>query len=365
MAVNLRVVSESARGRFRNATVIFIKSLVWIRQLATRLAAAIVAAGALGCGTGGSESTVVVYTSVDQRFAEALLARFTAETGIRVRALFDSEAGKTTGFLHRLRRERSRPRCDVWFSSEVFGTIELAREGLLAPYASPAAADIPVEWKDPQRRWTGLAARARVAAFDPRRVDPSVVPRSWRAFAEPGWAARTALANPLFGTTRGHVAAIFAYWGPEAARRFLQDLRVNGAVVADGNAHAVRLVASGAADICWTDTDDVWAAQTRGEDLELVYPALDSGLPTVWIPCSVAIVANGPHPGLARRLTDFLVSAAVERALYESDSRNVPVRSAVRAELGVGGPAPQALDFERVADALPTADAAVREILLD
>ena len=38
----------------------------------------------------------------------------------------------------------------------------LMREGVVAPYVSPAAQDIPANWKDPAGHWTGFGARARV-----------------------------------------------------------------------------------------------------------------------------------------------------------------------------------------------------------
>lgn len=308
--------------------------------------------------------SVVLYTSVDQQFAQHILQLFEQRTGIHVETAFDTEAGKTTGHLRRLQREKARPRCDVWWSSEVFATIELARGGVLEAYVSPGAADIPVAWKDRQGRWTALAARARVLAFNTKRVSKSDLPTTWRDLADPKWAARLAVANPQFGTTRGHLAAMFAYWGNDAGRAFLQTLRDANAALVDGNSQAVRLVAGGRADICMTDTDDVWVAQRRNEPIDLVYPRLAADAPVVWIPCSVARVRGGPNPEAARRLIDFLVSAEVERALAESDSRNVPVRAALRKELELTGPAPQAIDFERVADALPVAMRAARDILL-
>lgn len=307
---------------------------------------------------------VVVYTSVDQVFAREVLAEFTRRTGVAVDAVYDSEAGKTTGFVNRLRREAGRPRCDVWWSSEVFGTIELAREGLLEAYESAAAADIPREWRDEQGRWTGVAARCRVAAFDARRVEAGQVPATWIELTSESWARRTAVANPQFGTTRGHIAAMFAYWGPERARAALQTLRDAGAKLADGNSQTVRLVLSGVVDVGWTDTDDVWVNQQRAASLALAYPRLGQNHPPIWIPCTVAAVRNGPGNGAGRLLVDYLVSAEVERAMAASDSRNVPLRAELRTELRYSGPAPQALDFNRVADALPGAMAAARDILL-
>jgi iron(III) transport system substrate-binding protein len=308
--------------------------------------------------------SVVVYTSIDEQFAREVLDAFETQSGIRVDAAYDTEAGKTTGFVRRLMREAERPRCDVWWSSEVFGTIELARGGLLESYDSPAAADIPAEWKDPQKRWTALAARARVVAFNTQRLSAKQVPQTWRTFADPRWARRVAIANPQFGTTRGHLAALFAAWGDAEAKKLLQTLRESGAKLADGNSHAVRLVAAGEADLCWTDTDDVWVAQQRGQPVDLVYPLLDEDGPVVWLPCSVALIRGGPNAAAARALVDFLVSTEVERMLAASDSRNVPVRSSLREQLRMPGPAPQAMDFEKVADALEPAMEAARTTLL-
>lgn len=325
------------------------------------------------------EPAVVIYTSVDQQFAQHVLAEFTRRSGIRVDAVYDSEAGKTTGLVRRLEREARRPRCDVWWSSEIFGTIALARAGVLTPFVSDSAADIPREWKDAAGLWTAGAARCRVLAYNTQRVTPAELPLTWRELLEGEWAARLAIANPQFGTTRGHVAAMFAYWGAPAGRAALQNLRDRGARIADGNGPAVQLVAAGVVDVCLTDTDDVWVAQQRGLPVNMVYPRLDRDLPPMWIPCTVALVKGAPNREAAGKLIDFLVSAEVEKLLAASDSRNVPVRGQSdegtkgrrdeggqgRREAGANDdPAPEPLDWGRIADALEPAMEAAREILL-
>jgi iron(III) transport system substrate-binding protein len=307
---------------------------------------------------------VVIYTSVDEPFARAVLKRFEADTGLTVEAVYDTEAGKTTSFLHRLRREAESPRADVWWSSEVFTSVELAAEGLLQPYESSEAADIPSAWKDPDHFWTGTAARARVVAYHPDRIDPAELPPTWQGYATSDWAPRVAIANPQFGTTRGHVGAMFAFWGPEAARDFLRTLKTEGATVAEGNGQTVRLVAGGQVDLGFTDTDDVWVMQERGEPIELVYPRMGPDRPAMWIPCTAALVKGAPHPDAARRLIDYLVSAAVEEQLAASDSRNVPVRPALRKQVGYDGPTPEPLPYAEIAATLETAMQATRDILL-
>jgi iron(III) transport system substrate-binding protein len=308
---------------------------------------------------------VVLYTSVDEGFARLVLAAFEKNSGVNVSVVFDSEAGKTTGLVNRIIREAQsgRPRADVFWSGELFNTILLARRGFLERYEPASTADIPERFRDPDRRWTALAVRARVLAFDPGQTSAGDLPAKWEELAQPHFAARTAIANPLFGTTRSHVAAMFAVWGPERARAWLTAVRDGGAIVADSNSATVRALSDGRAALAATDSDDVWVAQRAGQRLDLRYLDMGHG-GTLLIPCSLAIIRGGPNPNEAGSLVDYLASAEVERMLAESDSRNVPVRAPLREALGMEWPPESAVDFERVADAMDEATAAVREILI-
>ena len=323
-----------------------------------------------GCNRDSSQpnaiqSRVVVYCSVDESFARDVLAKFQGNTGIEVAAIYDSEAGKTTGLVNRIVREAQsgRPGADVFWSGELFGTMRLAQAGLLDTYDPPPAADIPPRYRDPRHRWTAFAVRARVLAFDPKRTPAAEVPTQWVDIAKPEIARHTAIANPLFGTTRGHVTAMFALWSPERGRAFLQSLRDNGALIVDGNSASVRAVIDGRAKFALTDSDDVWGAQRGGASLDSRPLDMGDG-GTLLIPCSVGVVKGGPNAQAARRLTDFLVSAEVERVLAKSDSRNIPVREALRKELDMSAPAESKIGFDQIADAMEESEKAVREILI-
>ena len=93
-----------------------------LRRLAAPLLAIALAAGLPGCGTAKS---IVVYTAVDQVFSEPLLKKFSDETGIAVKQVYDVEAAKTTGLVNRLIAEKDKPQCDVFWSNEFIQTILL------------------------------------------------------------------------------------------------------------------------------------------------------------------------------------------------------------------------------------------------
>ena len=95
------------------------------------IALAITVAAVAGCGR--SETRwLVAYVSQDQVYAEPILAQFTRETGIAVRAVYDSEAVKTSGLVNRLLAERQHPQCDLFWNNESLRTQQLVERGLIA-----------------------------------------------------------------------------------------------------------------------------------------------------------------------------------------------------------------------------------------
>jgi iron(III) transport system substrate-binding protein len=317
----------------------------------------------LPAGCGRPAPDVVLYVSADDHVARQVVQAFEQHTGLRVASVGDAEQSKTTGLANRLRSEADHPQADVFWSSEIFNTINLAAEGVLDEYASPAAADWPARFRDPQHRWYGFAARARVIVFAPDRVAPEDRPRTWMDLTQPRYKGRIVMADPRFGTTGGHLAAMEAFWtrlvGPAYYEAFLMGLAANEVrLLPSGNAGVLQAVADGEADLGLTDTDDVWAARARGLDVDLVYPrhdadAPDSGGGTLLIPNTVARVRGAPHPEAAARLIDFLLSEEVERMLAESVSHNVPIRPGLADDYPrYAVPDPLRVDYRRAAAGL-------------
>jgi len=306
---------------------------------------------------------VVLYCSVDQEYAEPIIAEFEEASGIDVLARFDSEATKTLGLVQRLRAERNSPVADVFWSSEIFYTIRLGREGLLAGYESEMTRGRPALFKDANGLWHGFALRGRVIAYNTRRVAEGEAPRSLEDVLDGKWKGRLVMAEPEFGTTGGDVASWFVHYGPERARAILEGLKANEVRLAAGNSTAVRMVATGQADICFTDTDDVYAAGRNGWPVAM--NMLDQGGDgTLTIPNTAAMIEGGPHPEEAKELMDFLLSERLEELLAQSDSHNYPVNPSV-AERFKRYEIPKALDVEygKIADMLGEAIKVSREVL--
>jgi iron(III) transport system substrate-binding protein len=226
----------------------------------------------------------------------------------------------------------------------------LVDRGMVEPYTAPNAAGIPAQFKAADGTWTGFAARARVLLVNTKKVSTADQPRSIKALADPRWKGQTAIANPLFGTTTMHVAALFAEWGNERARAFLADLKANDVRIASSNGEVKRLVATGEVAFGLTDTDDAHEALKDGAPVDIVYPDQD-GDGTPIMPTVVVLLKGSPHGETGRQLVDYLLSADVE-AMLAAKAAQMPLRAGVPVPNGVravGELRAFALDYPRVA----------------
>lgn len=328
------------------------------------LAAIALAVAAAGCGSGGPE--VVVYTALDELYSMPILDDFEAKTGIHVRALYDTEASKTTGLVARLMAERSRPRADVFWNNEVAQTILLKNADALEPYRPPNAENIPEMFKDPEGFWTGFAARARVIIYNTNLTDDP--PRTLAAFTDPRWKGKLAMAKPLFGTTATHAAALFSSWGDEKASSFLKAVLANDVAILAGNATVRDRVAAGEFVAGLTDTDDANGAIEDGKPVKWHFPDQEAdGIGTLLIPNTVALIRGAPNADAGRELIDFLLSPAVELRLAQGRSIQIPLNPAVTS----ANNAPRlrdirtmGVDWDAVADALPRSIGFVKETFI-
>lgn len=320
--------------------------------------------------TAGAQTTmnkeVIIYTSLDQIFSEPILSEFERQTGIKVKAVYDTEAAKTVGLVNRLISEKDNPNADVFWNNEITRTIMLKEKGILAPYNSPSAGDIPEQFKDKDGYWAGFAARARVLIYNTKLLGETDAPQSIFDFTKPEWKGRFSMGNPLFGTTATHAAALFLSLGKEKAMEFFDSLKANGVVMVPGNAMSRDRVADGELPAGFTDTDDAWGAITAGKPVKMVYPDKD-GIGTLIIPNTVCLIRNCLHPEEAMKLIDYLLSRQVEEKLAFSESMQIPVRKEVRRPAHVpsfDSISIMEVDFEKAAQQLPDSSRYLQETFL-
>jgi iron(III) transport system substrate-binding protein len=312
---------------------------------------------------------VVVYTALDRSFSEPILDEFTRQTGIKVRPQYDTESTKTVGLANRIRAERARPRCDVFWNNEILNTLQLEAEGLLEPCNPAEAKNYPDAWRDAEKYWYGFAARARVIIVNTDLVEDEAFPSSIHDLADPRWKGKTGIAKPLFGTTASHIACLFAVLGQDRATEYLNSLKNNEVQIHGGNKGCATAVAGGTAAFALTDTDDAIIELEAGKPVRIVYPdSTEDGMGTLFLPNTLAIVRGAPHRAEAEELVNYLLSAEVEERLASGPSAQIPLNRLSRPNPRVKGPAQlkaMEVDFAAASAAFDAARKVVEERFLE
>jgi len=301
----------------------------WLRPALVSCCA--ILATAIGCNRSAdtqAKGQVVVYTSVDDVFARPVCEKFERDTGIKVLLVPDTEETKSTGLVNRLIAEKARPQCDVFWSGDPIRAAILKAKSVSTPYQSPQSAELPKLYSDPDGHWTGFSCRARVIIYSRELVKEGQEPRSVLDLLDERFKGRACLANPLFGTTSMHAAALFTKLGDAEAKKFFEGFAANGGKILSSNGEVRRRVAAGGFAVGLTDTDDYNVARQEGKPVGVVYPDSD-GMGTVIVPNCVVLIAGGPNSENAKRFIDYLLTPAVEQALAKSEAAQMPVHSGV------------------------------------
>jgi iron(III) transport system substrate-binding protein len=218
---------------------------------------------------------------------------------------------------------------------------------------------------DPEHFWTGFSARIRVIAFNTNLVKREHAPQSVFDLAAPQWKDQVAMADPRFGSTSFHVAALYALAGNARMDDYFRRLKQNGVRIVDSNSAVRDLVARGQVKAGLTDTDDVNVAIEAGQPVSMVLPDRD-GLGVPVMPNMVSLIAGAPHQEEAKKLIDYLLSADVERQLAQSEAVQIPLHA------GVPGPKnippidsfkPMTLDYAKAADRVEDVTSRLASIL--
>jgi iron(III) transport system substrate-binding protein len=294
----------------------------------------VVFAVALGClpyfpvrSASAADQTVVVYVSEDQVFAAPILDDFEKETGIKVKALYDTEESKSTGVMNRLIAEKNNPQADVYWANEVVRAEVLKQKGISSTYVSPNAVGIPAAFKDPEGYWSGFSARARILLVK-KGLEPK--PISISAYIDPRCRTKAVIASPVFGTTTDYMAALFLLWGTDRAQAFMNQMKENQVKISSSNGESADLVSSGEFDFSLVDSDDAVNRIKQGKPVAMIIPDQEKdGVGSLILPNAVVLIKSSPHPEQAKKLIDYLLSKETERKLAFAECAQIPLHPGV------------------------------------
>ena len=317
----------------------------------------------LSCTNSKTKNAVVIYTSVDQVFSSQILKEFEKKTGIQVKALYDTEASKAVGLEKRLLAEKQHPKADLFWSSENLRIIRLDAKGILLkqPDEKVAYKNHDISSIPSNGSWFGMGLRARVFIVNTKVLAPSAYPSRLSDLIDPKYKGQIAISNPLFGSASAQFAALYTKWGEKKFVHFLQALKANDVAFLAGNSTVKAAVGKGTYSIGLVDTDDALVGIEQGLPLKMLYYDQDKeGMFATYQ--SIGILKNSPHPKLAKKLFEYLLTASTEERLIKMHAVQYPLLSNHTLH-----PRPLLwLPFsEKVAASLKTSSALIRQYLYD
>ena len=265
--------------------------------------------------------------------------------------IYDTEETKSTGVLNRLIAEKDNPQCDLFWSGDPIRTIVLKNKGITTAYSSKIADEINIAYRDKDHQWTGFSARARVLIYNKDLMSEDQVPKSILDLTKTDYKGKFAIANPLFGTTTFHIAALFTLMGDEKAKQFLDALKTNSVVIATSNGDVKKRVLSGEVVCGLTDTDDAFEAINEGANIGVVFLDQDSGFGSLVMPNTLCLIKNSPNGENAKRLADYLLSKQTEAKLAVSCAQ-MPLHKGVVVPKGLPSLdqiKPMEIDYDKTA----------------
>ena len=292
----------------------FGKSRLKLQRTSLFISLAILLSCVAGCRQ-KEAGQLLIYCAVDEPYASEVFADFEKQTGILVTPQYDIESSKSVGLAGKLEAEAEHPRADVWWGSEAFLSVRLTNEGILQPYRSPNAAEIPAQFKDADGNWTGVGLRARVLAVSTKSQPPFTI-TGIRDLIDPRLKGKVVMSRPTAGATGAHLAMMYSVWGEDKAQAFCKSLHDNGLALVGGNAEVADQIALGNFSLGITDSDDCVHAIENGGKLTMVVPDQTTE-GTLAMPTTVGLVKGSRHVDGAKKLIDFIVSRQAEKKLID------------------------------------------------
>lgn len=272
--------------------------------------------------------TITLYNGQHEQTTDALVQAFEKQTGVTVKVRNDDE----DVLAQQIEQEGSRSPADVFFTENTPPLARLDEKGLLAPIGSQALTAVPAKYNADDKDWVGVSARVSVLVYNTDKLKPSQLPKSVLDLANPEWKGKLDIA-PSETDFAPIVTSVAQDKGDAAAVNWLKALKANAGSHQDpDNETLVANVNKGTTEIgvinhyYWYRLRDEVGQSGIHSALATFAPGDDGYLLDV---SGAGVLKSSTHQAAAQAFVAFLVSAAGQRVLAQSDSWEYPVGSGV------------------------------------
>lgn len=310
------------------------KTGAWRRRALALTGAAVASAlvlsgcGSSGDGGGGGAGEITVYNAQHESLTQEWVDGFTADTGIKV----NLRNGDDSEMAAQLVAEGSRSPADVFLTENSPAMAQVENAGLFANVDADTLAQVPAEFRPSTDKWTGIAARTTVFAYNKDKLTADQLPKSLLDLQDPQWQGRWG-ASPSGADFQAIVSALLQLKGTDVTKTWLDGMKTN-AKAYQGNNAVMKGVNSGEIDggiiyqYYWFGDQ----AKTGENSNNVALHYFKNEDPGAFVSLSGGgVLASSKHQDQAQQFLNYITGKAGQEVLQTGTSFEYPVGSGVPA----------------------------------
>ena len=242
-----------------------------------------------------AEGTVTLYTSLDTKIVDSIIASFTEKYGVNVEYFRGGSADVTSKVL--AEADAGRLQADIVDASDVAALMLMKERGILKPYRSPATETVPADLRDPDDYWVADRLTQAIIQYNAQEVGASP-PATWQDLTAPEYQGRLVFFSSSNGDGAPRLYTLAQHFGWE----LLEQLAANEPLRVQTPQLVTQVLESGERDVAFATNDNIaWRSKLEGKPTDFVYPA--EGVPTEL--GAVGLIEGSSRPNAAMLFYDW------------------------------------------------------------
>ena len=252
------------------------------------------------------EGTVILYTSLDTKILDSIIASFTETYGIKVEYYRGGSADVTSKVL--AEADAGRLQADIVDASDVAALMLMKERGILKPYRSPGTETVPADLRDPDDFW--VADRLTQAIIQYNTQEVANPPATWQDLTAPEYQGRLAFFSSSNGDGAPRLYTLAQHFGWE----LLEQLAATEPLRVQTPQLVTQVLESGERAAAFLNNDNIaWRSKLEGKPTDFVYPA--EGVPTEL--GAVGLIEGSSRPTAAMLFYDWWMGDEGQALLVE------------------------------------------------
>jgi len=286
-----------------------------------------------GCSSSDEQAANVteltVYSGRSEEYIAPFFAEWEKQSGIKLNIRYGDSAELAAQILE----EGSNSPADLFLAQDAGSLGAVSAAGLFIELGQDVAPEIPAQFIAANRTWVGVTGRARVLAYSPARV--KVLPTSFADLTNPQYKNKVGIA-PTNASFQAFITALIENKGEAFTKKWLADMKANGAKIYAKNSLIVEAIDKGEIDLGLVNHYYIWETSEslgRAVKAEVSYfaPGDFGNLINV---SGAGIFTSSKKQAAAAQLINYLTSAATQ-AKFVKDTHEYGLVSGAPAPVGV------------------------------